>query len=114
MTWTEGQKVIIRNHRGTEEPGVVTKVGRKYVTVERDDDSRWKNPRQYHKYSGREKSDYSSSSRILTPEMALTEKRRADALAQLKELGWEPVRYNSSRTPVEAMEAMVQTLKEHQ
>jgi hypothetical protein len=72
-------KSRIRNNEESRlEPVVVTKVGRKYVTVESIDG--WKNPSQFDKVSGRENVDSNYARQLVISEYQWLADRKRDAV----------------------------------
>lgn len=111
MNWEVGQEVTIievdRRREGVQWAAMVTKVGRKYVTVERL--TGWPATAQYNIDSGYEHSagGFMPRTRIVTPRILAAEQRRAGAIEAMKALGWKHDGWGKPTMPTETIEAMV-------
>lgn len=109
--WHPGQEVIIREflprggHR--DKTGHITRVGRRYIYAEVHG-----REQAAHADTGYEKSDYTASFRIATPEILAQEDRREAAVSRVvvgtRNLNW----YGS--LSVEALEAIADILEGEQ
>jgi hypothetical protein len=105
--WTVGQRVVIAGHRGTRYVGTVTKVGRKYITVEHGSGG----TTQFH-FDGRNTAGYANPHCYTIRQLAEIE-RRAAAEAALRAWGVTLGGYGAERKLTLAqIEALVAALPE--
>lgn len=108
--FVEGQAVMLTG-RGGPEVATVRKVGRVYVFASRDPQSTlW---RKFRLSTGLEDSNIGGGGRIWTLEEWEAHSLRGEALAELKRLGLELVRYREGDPiPTEQLQRIVAILKE--
>jgi hypothetical protein len=91
--------------------GEVTKIGRKYVTIEWGEDVRYRSPVQFDMGTGYEKSAYSGNRcKYRTLAEKIEEDRRAIALTAIREGGLEPKGYGHCIIPTSKLEAVAEAL----